>query len=105
MVADPRDGDGRGAALVPRVLHQPGPRPVRRDVEPGLVGFRPELPVSGEAGVDQPRVQWGEVLVVHLESLPHARGEIGDEDIGPPDESDEDLRGLWLLQIDREATL
>ncbi len=89
---------------VPVMLMTPGHR-LGDQVVPGPVGVRAGLAEAGDAGVDQPRVEPGEGLVVDAEPLRHARAEVLHHDVGRPHQPVERRQVLGRLQVEADAAL
>jgi DNA-binding winged helix-turn-helix (wHTH) protein len=78
MVANAGHREGRRTGSIVRDLHQPRTRPIRRNVEPGLVRFRPQLTVSGDIRIDQTRIKHVAAVLnrlggAHIATIPKAK--------------------------------
>src|SRR5262249_33034427 len=69
------------------------------------VGVGPGLAEARDAGVDQPRVQGGQVLVVDAEPLLHAGPEVLDEDVGARNEPEQNVVAFRPREVEQDALL
>jgi hypothetical protein len=94
-------GVGRGAHHV----HQARAGPPDRGVETGPVALGAELAVGRERRVYQPAVQRHQVLGAHAQPFARREGDVGDEDVGLPDQRLQDRLRLRTPQVQRQALL
>jgi hypothetical protein len=74
-------------------------------VEPALVAERSAVPVAGQAGIDEARIDRPKPRVVDPEPGRHRRTEIFGQNIGGSDHPMQHLQALGLLQIECERAL
>ena len=86
-------------------IHQARACPVGGGIKPRFVRFRPRLPISGEASIDQPWIEPCEVFIRNTKARAHRRRIVGNKHIGLPDQRIQSLPRRRLLQIERDGAL
>ena len=78
--------------------HQPA-HPLRDLVDPGAPGIGTVLAKTGDAAVDDARVDFFDRLVIDAEPVLHIRLVVLDDDVGAPRELKEDVETFLGLQV------
>src|SRR6202011_4463253 len=100
-----RDTDAhRPLARKPGNRHQPA-HSLRNLVEAGTIGIRAVLAEARDAGVDKPRVDRAQNLVVDAQPMLDAGAIVLDQHVSTLDEPFEDFEPFGVFEVNGKATL
>ena len=106
MVAHAHGGAaGRRGVIGFDQIHQSRARPVGGCIKTGLARLGADLAVGGERGVDQPRVERTDRVVVELQPVTYRQRQIGDEHIRLAHQAIQHIKPLGLFQVEAQAAL
>src|SRR5207245_2626461 len=82
-----------------------GPRPVGREVESGKSRVRSGVAVAGDVGVNQPRIELRDMVIVELEFLARGMWRVDDEHVRPLGQALDNFCRVRRFEINRYPTL
>src|SRR5207244_11065823 len=82
-----------------------GPRPVGREVESGKSRVRSSVAVAGDVGVNQPRIELRDMVIVELEFLAGGMRRVDDEHVRPLGQALDNFCRVRRFEINRYPTL
>ena len=103
MIAHAAEAERGFRVFRPHGIHQAGARPIGGRVVARVVHLRARFAETGDLRVDQVRVVANQVLVTDAQRREHARREVRDDDVGPCDQSHEDVTPARDVEIHDDA--
>src|SRR6266704_1586502 len=104
-IAGPGEWPGRRCARIAQERKQTGPRPVGREVESGKSRVRSRVAVAGDVGVNQPRIELCDMVIVELEFLARGMWRVDDEHVRPLGQALDNFCRVRRFEINRYPTL
>src|SRR6266704_538035 len=104
-IARPGEWPGRRCARIAQERKQTGPRPVGREVESWKSRVRSRVAVAGDVGVNQPRIELRDMIIVELEFLARGMWRVDDEHVRPLGQALDNFCRVRRFEINRYPTL
>src|SRR6476646_8761498 len=104
-IARPGEWPGRRCARIVQERKQTGPRPVGREVESGKSRVRSRVAVAGDVGVNQPRIELRDLVIVELEFFARGMRRVDDEHVRPLGQALDNFCRVRRFEINRYPTL